>query len=99
MAVGDFNGDGRPDLAAAAGDRVQVLLNTPGLCDVQPVAGLTLTAAKQSLARGRCAAGTIRRAYSAYVMKGRVISQKPGFGAVLAEGSKVNLVVSKGKRK
>jgi beta-lactam-binding protein with PASTA domain len=31
--------------------------------------------------------------------EGRVISQKPTFGGVLTKGAKVNLVVSKGRRR
>jgi beta-lactam-binding protein with PASTA domain len=32
------------------------------------------------------------------VARGRVISQKPGFGGVLPGGGKVKLVVSRGRR-
>jgi beta-lactam-binding protein with PASTA domain len=41
----------------------------------------------------------VRRAYSPWVKKGRVISQKPKFGAVLPGGGKVNLVVSRGRKR
>jgi beta-lactam-binding protein with PASTA domain len=60
-----------------------------------------VSAAKRTLARANCRVGKIRRAYSgAYskVKRGGVISQKPNFGAVLPGGSKVNLVVSLGRR-
>ena len=50
------------------------------------------------IARANCRVGKIRRAYSKTVRKGRVISQKPGFGAVLPGGGKVDLVVSRGRR-
>ena len=75
-----------------------MLLNTPGLCTVQDVKRQTLPAAKRTIARANCRVGKIRRAYSKRVKKGRVISQKPRFGAVLRSGGKVNLVVSRGRR-
>jgi hypothetical protein len=49
--------------------------------------------------RANCRVGKVRRAYSKIVKRGRVISQKPGFGAVLPKGAKVTLVVSKGRRR
>ena len=148
VAIGDLNGDGRPDLATAtrpsgrlrarqpgrrqlpgksttrnrrlslgrdrrperrrqagSGDcerrgeeSSHVLINTPGLCTVQDVSrAMTPAAAKRTLARANCRVGKIRRAYSK-VKRGRVISQKPRFGAVLPGGGKVNLVVSRGRR-
>ena len=109
IAIGDLNGDGRADLATAdsGAKTVSVLLNTPGLCAVQYVEGKTLPAAKRTLSRANCRVGTIRRAYSKrprpgspsrWVKRGRVISQKPYFGAVRPGGSKVDLVVSRGRR-
>jgi hypothetical protein len=108
VAIRDLNGDGKADLAAAGTffaekshqeSTVSVLLNRPGLCTVQGVARLTLPAAKQTIARANCRVGKIRRAYARYVKRGRVISQKPRFGTVLPGGSKVNLVVSRGRKR
>ena len=105
LAIGDLNGDGRFDLAGASihdmGDAsdVGVVLNTPGLCNVQYVREMTLVAAKRKLARVNCRVGKIRRAYSRAVKRGRVISQKPAFGAVRPGGAKVNLVVSRGRKR
>jgi FG-GAP-like repeat/PASTA domain len=100
VRIGDLNDDRRPDVASAIVDEndVSVLLNTPGLCTVQIVRGQMLLAAKRRVARGNCRIGRIRRAYSASVSRGRVISQSPRFGAVLRGGGKVNLVVSLGRR-
>jgi FG-GAP-like repeat/PASTA domain/FG-GAP repeat len=103
VAIADLNGDRKRDLATAnaGANSVSVLLNRPGLCTVQDVWRQTVSAAKRTLARANCRVGKIRRAYSgAYskVKRGGVISQKPNLGAVLPGGSKVNLVVSLGRR-
>jgi FG-GAP-like repeat/PASTA domain/FG-GAP repeat len=99
VVIGDLNGDGKPDLTAAnsLSNTVSVLLNTPGLCTVQNVKGQRLPTATRTIAGANCRVGKIRRAYSR-IKPGRVISQKPKFGAVLRGGDKVNLVVSRGRR-
>ena len=76
-----------------------MLLSKPGLCDVQYVLDTPLKFAKAWLVRGNCRVGKLRHAYSVNVGRGHVISQRPKFGAVLAKGGKVNLVVSKGRRR
>jgi hypothetical protein len=99
IAISYLNGDGRPDLATAnsGAKTVSVLLNKPGLCTVQYVEGKTLPAAKRTLSRANCRVGRVRRAYSR-AKRGRVILQKPYFGAVLRGDGKVDLVVSIGRR-
>jgi hypothetical protein len=99
LASADLNGDDKPDLVTTGNSSLHVLINTPGLCNVQGVVGMTPAAAKRELARVNCRVRKVRRLYSKRVKKGRVISQKPRFGAVLPGGGKVNLVLSRGRRK
>ena len=98
LASADLNGDEKPDLVTTGKSSLHVLINTPGLCNVQGVVGMTPAAAKRELARVNCQAGKVGRASSKRVKKGRVVLQKPRFGAVLRGGSKVNLVISRGRR-
>jgi FG-GAP-like repeat/PASTA domain len=113
LAIGDLNGDRRPDLvrADASTHAVTVVLSTPGRCNVQDVSGetvsvasgyegLNLKAAERTLAAAHCRVGTIRWAHSDFPEpKGQVIAQKPTFGAVRPAGAKVDLVLSLGPRR
>jgi VCBS repeat protein/PASTA domain-containing protein len=94
-AISDLNGDGKRDLVVANSSAVSVLLNKPGLCNVQELRGQTLKAAKRTLARVNCRVGKISFDHSRTI-KGVVIRQKPKLGAVLPNRGKVNLVVSLG---
>jgi hypothetical protein len=67
-------------------------------CVVPKLKGKTLKAAKRALRAHDCSAGTIKRAFSNRVKKGRVISQKPKPRKRLKHGAKVKLTVSKGKK-
>jgi beta-lactam-binding protein with PASTA domain len=60
---------------------------------------MTLPGAKRAIARANCRVGKIRRAYSKTVKRGRVISEKPEPGTVLPNRGRVNLVVSRGRRR
>jgi hypothetical protein len=68
-------------------------------CSVPKVTGKTLASAKTAITRKHCRTGKVGYAYSKKTRKGRVISQSRSAGQVLAPGAKVNLVVSKGRRK
>jgi beta-lactam-binding protein with PASTA domain len=82
--------------ADAGGQPVQ---DTKESCKVPNVKGDTLAAAKRELKAGDCLLGRVRKAYSAKVKKGRVISQSQLPGKTLKAGGKVNLVISKGKKR
>ncbi len=94
-AVGAFThpavGAGLINAKAAVGSLVK--------CKVPKVTGKKLAAAKTAIKKAKCAVGRISKAFSRRVKKGRVISQKPAAGKTVAFGTKVNLVVSKGKRR
>jgi hypothetical protein len=68
-------------------------------CVVPNVKGKALAAARRALRRAACGTGRIRRSFSASVRVGRVISQSPRAGARRTAGTKVRLVVSKGKKR
>jgi eukaryotic-like serine/threonine-protein kinase len=66
---------------------------------VPNVKGKTLTQARRLLAAKRCALGRVSRAYSAKVKRGRIISQSKRPGARFRRGTKVNVLVSRGRRR
>jgi beta-lactam-binding protein with PASTA domain len=68
-------------------------------CVVPRVRGKTLAAARSSLTKALCKVGTVERRFSANIKRGRVISQRPAPRARLAELARVNLVVSRGRRR
>jgi hypothetical protein len=96
LAIDDLNGDRRRDLVVMNYSTVSVLLNKPGLCNVQDLRRQTLKVAKQTLARVNCRVGKVSLAYSRTI-KGLVIGQKPKLGAVLPRGSRVDVVISRGR--
>lgn len=103
LALADLNGDRRRDVVMLVhnsrnGDNwLAVLVNTPGVCNVQRLGGMTLLKARRTLARVNCRAGRVRRVRS-NAKPGLVWSQKPAFGTVLPGGAKVDLVISRGPR-
>lgn len=108
IAVADLNGDGAPDLVTVnpASSTVSVFINRARRCTIQDVSGTlpgpsgyegsTPAVARATLERAGCRVGEVGRAYSQLVEEGRVISQRPKFGAVLPGDAKVDLVVSEG---
>jgi subtilisin family serine protease len=68
-------------------------------CVVPNVKGKTVPAARIALARARCALGRVSRAYSGRVRKSRIISQSRRAGSRHPRRTRVNVVVSRGRRR
>jgi uncharacterized delta-60 repeat protein len=68
-------------------------------CIVPDVRRMRLAAARTSLTKALCKVGSVKRTHSASVKAGRVVSQRPAPRTRLAELAKVNLVVSRGRRR
>jgi hypothetical protein len=67
-------------------------------CIVPGLRGKTVTTARATLTTSHCSAGSVSRLYSNKVARGRVISTAPLRGGRLPGGTKVALVVSRGRR-
>jgi VCBS repeat protein len=108
-AVADFNLDGRSDIAVATSHAeffisdLSVLLNWTGRpappCVVVPVAREPVRRAQRHLENAGCRVRHVRYQDSRKVRKGRVISQRPRYGAVQVAHAGVDLVVSRGRRR
>jgi hypothetical protein len=86
------------DAAKTATATFNQVLRPPPRCVVPNVKGRPLVTAKRRILAAHCRPGRVTKAKSRTVRKGRVISQRPKAGKRLVRGSKVNLVVSRGKR-
>jgi uncharacterized delta-60 repeat protein len=88
---------GSDDQIAAIGIDLGPPPPTPAVhCRVPRVVGLTLGRARHRLRAAHCKVGRLRRARSTR-RRGRVISQHPRVGRRLPSGSRVNLVLSRGR--
>jgi PASTA domain len=68
-------------------------------CLVPRLRGRTLRAARAAIVRNRCRVGRVQHRFSTRIRAGRVVSQTPRAGVRLAAGTRIHLVVSKGKRR
>jgi peptide/nickel transport system substrate-binding protein len=68
-------------------------------CVVPAVRGETVQRARAILKARRCTLGTVTKAYSARVRRGRIIRQSHRAGARLRQGAKVHVTVSRGRRR
>jgi uncharacterized delta-60 repeat protein len=92
-ASGPAGGTGPNDFAVAR------YLAAPPPCKVPNVRGKNLAAARARIKKARCTVGKVARKPSKRAKKGRVLSQSPRAGAMVPSGTKVNLVVSKGRKR
>ncbi|HEX2044068.1 MAG TPA: PKD domain-containing protein [Gaiellaceae bacterium] len=67
-------------------------------CRVPDVRGKSLAGARRALKRRSCSLGSVTRAFSGRVRRGRIISQRPRAGALRPTGAQVRVRVSKGPR-
>jgi serine/threonine-protein kinase len=65
---------------------------------VPKLKGLKLKAVKKKLSAAHCKLGKVKRKYSQHVRKGRVLSQKPKAGSLLANQAPVRVTLSRGPR-
>lgn len=74
--------------------------STPAVthCVVPGMHGLTLAGLRQALTAAHCTLGKVGHDYNRRLQKGLVIYGNPHHGAVLVEGSKVDVWVSRGSR-
>lgn len=68
-------------------------------CVVPNVMRKTVAQARRQLAARRCALGRVSRGYSAKVKQGRIINQSRRPGTRLPRGTRVNVRVSRGRRR
>jgi alpha-tubulin suppressor-like RCC1 family protein len=68
-------------------------------CRVPKIVGNRVASAKRTIARRHCRTGKVGYAYSRMRHKGVVISQSRRPGKVLPSRSKINLIVSRGRRR
>jgi hypothetical protein len=95
---GDSNYDAAPAVSQTFSIATASQLKPPTRCTVPKVVGKRLGAAKSALKQRHCRTGKVGYAHSGKIKKGIVISQSRRPGRVLPANSKVNLVVSRGRR-
>jgi subtilisin family serine protease len=74
-------------------------VTAPRRCVVPNVKGQTVVRARGLLSRRRCRLGRVGRAYSRRVKKSKIVSQSRRPGVRVARGTRVNVVVSRGRRR
>ena len=70
----------------------------PAKCKVPSVVGKTLADAKRVIIKAGCKVGTVTRVFSRARKAGKVIGQSVRAGRKVKRGTKINLVVSRGRR-
>ena len=68
-------------------------------CVVPRLLGKTLARARVLIIRTECLLGRVSRAYSRRVKRGRVLSQRPRPYKIVAAATRIDLVVSRGRRR
>lgn len=95
FALARYTVNGALDPSFGAGGKVM----TSFICVVPRLKGRSLATAKHMILRTHCSVGQVKRSFSRTVRKGRLISQRPTPRSQRFAGAKVNLVVSKGRKR
>jgi hypothetical protein len=101
--TGDLNWEPAPDVSRTF--VIQSVFAGPAIpptstrCKVPAVIGKGLTAAKRMIAKRHCRTGKVTYAYSRKRKKGVVLSQNRRPGSALPAGSRIALVVSRGRKR
>jgi Regulator of chromosome condensation (RCC1) repeat/PASTA domain len=90
--AGDANYNAAPDVS-------RTFTIAPAPCRVPKVVGSRLASARRTLAKRHCRTGKLGYAYSRTRKKGIVVAQSRRPGKVLPGRSKINLLVSRGRRR
>ncbi|EMG35177.1 Stk1 family PASTA domain-containing Ser/Thr kinase [Streptococcus oralis] len=85
-------------LLLVAASLIWILSRTPATIPIPDVAGQTVAEAKEALKKSKFEAGEEKSEASDTVAEGRVIRTDPEAGSSRKEGTKVNLIVSSGKK-
>jgi sugar lactone lactonase YvrE len=93
------NANYNPAAAVSQTFSIASRLLPPTRCTVPNVVGKRLGAAKLAIRRRHCRTGQVGYAYARKRKKGIVVSQSRRPGRVLPANSKINLVVSRGRRR
>jgi hypothetical protein len=87
-----------PAVSATAKLGIRAVPRKPLQCVVPKLAGKTVAAARRALRKAGCTLGKTTRRRSAKVHKGHVVSSKPKAGKHRRHGTRVAVVVSRGRR-
>jgi hypothetical protein len=96
--AGDSNYAAAPAISRTFAIAQATALKPPSTCLVPKVIGKRLRSAKLTIKQRHCRTGKVGYAYSRKNKKGIVISQSRRAGLKLPPNSKINLVVSRGRR-
>jgi hypothetical protein len=100
VVVTASNPDGARSLASEPSAVVANARRQPApRCVVPNVRGKSVAQARRMLRAKRCALGRVTRSYSASVRRGKIIRQNRRPSARLPRGTRVNVVVSRGRRR
>jgi hypothetical protein len=97
--AGDVNWEPAPDVSQTFAIERAAPATPTARCRVPKVVGKRLVSAKRMIASRHCRTGKLIYAYSRKRKKGIVISQSRRPGRVMPVGTRINLIVSRGRRR